>query len=77
MPQVSHVQGAPTTTDWAAPAVLRGPARPAESARDPEPALLAPKATAAQHSAGPGLATLEDSLVDILGLVQLRAPLQS
>ena len=56
---------------------MRADASPARPLEEVEQALLTDAGAAGSHSPAHGLAALEDDLVDILGLVQLRAPLHA
>jgi len=52
-------------------------AAPAGVPEEVEPVLLTDTGAAGMRSPSHGLAALEDDLVDILGLVQLKAPLHA
>jgi len=66
----------PAGGGWTASAVPLNRDRAAGPPDEVEPALLTDTGAAGMHSSSHGLAALEDDLVDILGLVQLEAPLQ-
>jgi len=84
----SHAGGTPSESDMADgqedgrdvpawPVNRLRAAAPAGVPEEVEPALLTDTGAAGMRSPSHGLAALEDDLVDILGLVQLRAPLHA
>jgi len=84
----SHAAGAPSESDLAGgrehgrdvpawPVNRLRAIAPAGVPEEVEPAVLTDTGAAGMHSPASSLAALEDDLVDILGLVQLKAPLHA